>query len=522
MGQSTSAAGNSTLYRRRTKSFSMKFPFETIEPDESEVSPDYSSYIPDECLALVFQFLNSGNRKRCALVCRRWMIVEGQNRYRLSLHARSDLLTSIPSLFTRFDSVTKLSLKCDRRSVSIGDEALVKISLRCRNLKRLKLRACRELTDAGMAAFAENCKDLKILSCGSCDFGAKGVKAVLDHCSSLEELSVKRLRGFADVAPDSIGPGAAASSLISICFKELYNGQCFGPVIVGAKNLRSLKLFRCSGDWDKLLQEMAVKDHGIIEIHLERMQVSDLALSAISNCSSLEILHLVKTPECTNFGLAAIAEKCKHLRKLHIDGWKANLIGDEGLVAVAKFSSKLQELVLIGVNPTTLSLGMLAAKCGNLERLALCGCDTFGDPELSCIAAKCPTLRKLCIKNCPISDLGIENLANGCPGLTKVKIKKCRGVMGGCADWLRTVRPMLAVNADTVEPEPRREASNDDAVEGGLLENGIEFPHLSSQIMAPSIASSSGRSRSGYFKSRVGLFSGMSLVACTSRQRGRS
>lgn len=519
MGQSTSAAGNSILNRRRSKSFSLKFPMESIiKPEISQ--PDYTSCLPDECLALVFQFLNSGNRKRCALVCRRWMIVEGQNRYRLSLHARSDLITSIPSLFSRFDSVTKLSLKCDRRSVSIGDEALVKISLRCRNLKRLKLRACRELTDVGMAAFAENCKDLKIFSCGSCDFGAKGVKAVLDHCSNLEELSIKRLRGFTDIAPELIGPGVAASSLKSICLKELYNGQCFGPVIVGAKNLRSLKLFRCSGDWDLLLQEMAVKDHGIVEIHLERMQVSDVALTAISNCSSLEILHLVKTPECTNFGLAAIAEKCKHLRKLHIDGWKANLIGDEGLVAVARFCSQLQELVLIGVNPTTLSLGMLAAKCLNLERLALCGCDTFGDPELSCIAAKCPALRKLCIKNCPISDVGIENLANGCPGLTKVKIKKCKGVLGGCADWLRTVRPMLSVNADTVEPEHQEEASND-AV-GGLQENGIEFPQLNSQIMAPSIASSSRRSRSGYFKSGIGLFSGMSLVACTSRQRRAS
>ncbi|CAH2035813.1 unnamed protein product [Thlaspi arvense] len=245
-----------------------------------------------------------------------------------------------------------------------------------------------------------------------------------------------------------MGPGVAVSSLKSICLKELYNGQCFGLMIAGAKNLRSLKLFRCSGDWDKLLPKMTVKDHGIVEIHLERMQVSDLALSAISNCSSLEILHLVKTPECTNFGLTAIAEKCKLLRKLHIDGWKANLIGDEGLLSVAKFSSKLQELVLIGVNPTTLSLGILAEKCQSLERLALCGCDTFGDPELSCIAAKCP-----------------------------IKIKKCRGVMGSCAYWLRSVRLALSVNADTVEPQEHHEEAT---VEGGLQELGVEFPHLNS------------------------------------------
>lgn len=81
--------------------------------------------------------------------------------------------------------------------------------------------------------------------------------------------------------------------------------------------------------------------------------------------------------------------------------------------------------------------------------------------------------------------------------------------MVGCADWLRTVRPTLSVNADTAEPE-----GSNDAVEGGLRENEIEFPRLNSQIVAPSLASTS-RSLSGCFKSRVGLFSGMSLVACT-------
>ncbi|KAM1987393.1 hypothetical protein ACFX15_034661 [Malus domestica] len=33
--------------------------------------------------------------------------------------------------------------------------------LRCRNLTHLKIRACRELTDAGMMSLAKNCKRLK-------------------------------------------------------------------------------------------------------------------------------------------------------------------------------------------------------------------------------------------------------------------------------------------------------------------------------------------------------------------------
>ncbi|XP_038976847.1 F-box protein At1g47056-like [Phoenix dactylifera] len=128
--------------------------------------------------------------------CRRWLVVEGQSRHRLSLDSRAALLEAAPSLFSRFDGVSKLALKCDRRSDSIGDEALDLISLRCPNLTRLKLRACRALTERGMAALAKHCPNLRKLSCGSCTFGAKGVEAVLRGCPLLEEISIKRLRGW--------------------------------------------------------------------------------------------------------------------------------------------------------------------------------------------------------------------------------------------------------------------------------------------------------------------------------------
>jgi len=522
MGQTTSTAlitsrRDSNLSSQRSKSkFTVPIiPMQVEEQTEYVLveAPDYISDLPDECLACIFQSLSSGDRKSCSLVCRRWLRIEGQSRHRLSLNAQSDLLPFVTSLFSRFDAVTKLALKCDRRSVSIGDEALVAISIRCRNLTRLKLRACREITDAGMAAFAKNCKALKKFSCGSCAFGAKGMNAMLDNCASLEDLSVKRLRGITDGATaEPIGPGLAAASLKTICLKELYNGQCFGPLIIGSKNLKTLKLFRCSGDWDKLLQVIADRVTGMVEIHLERLQVSDTGLVAISNCLNLEILHLVKTPECTDIGLVSIAERCRLLRKLHIDGWKAHRIGDDGLMAVAKYCLNLQELVLIGVNPTQISLELLASNCQNLERLALCGSDTVGDVEISCIAAKCVALKKLCIKSCPVSDHGLEALANGCPNLVKVKVKKCRAVTYECADLLRMKRGSLAVNLDSGEPEHQDASASD----GGVQENVDEFHSVPNQMPLPSIApSSTGRSTS--FKSRFGLWSGKSFAACTFR-----
>lgn len=489
-------------------------PNEMVDFSEEFVEArDYTSDLPDDCLAYIFHFLGSGDRKRCSLVCKRWLYVDGGSRYRLSLNAQSEILLSLPSLFVRFDSVTKLALRCDRKSVSLSDDALVLISLHCQKLTRVKLRGCREITDHGMVAFAQNCKTLKKLSCGSCMFGARAINSVLDHCTLLEDISIKRLRGIHDGA-ERIQPGAAALSLKSICLKEMVNGQSFEPLVMGAKKLKTLKIIRCLGDWDKVLEIIGnEKSSSLIEIHLERLQVSDIGLTAISKCSNIESLHIVKNPECSNIGLSSLAEKCSSLRKLHIDGWRSNRIGDEALIAVANHCPNLQELVLIGVNATHFSLTAIACNCQKLERLALCGSGTIGDAEIACISAKCVALKKLCIKGCAISDMGIEALAWGCPSLVKIKVKKCRGVSGEVAEWLKERRGSLVVNLDAGEVDVLDVSGS----EGGVQESGLEFPMMGGQVNVAD-ASSSGVGRLAFFRVKLGLFTGRNLVPCTFRR----
>ncbi|CAF2151523.1 unnamed protein product [Brassica napus] len=410
------------------------------------VDCDFTADLPDDCLAHIFQFLTAGDRKRCSLVSKRWLLVDGQNRHRLSLAAKAEILPFLPSIFTRFDSVTKLALRCDRNSFSLSDEAFAMVSVRCSNLTRVKLRGCREITDLGMESFARNCKSLKKLSCGSCDFGARGLNAVLEHCKVLEELSVKRIRGIHETAePVKLH---SSSSLRSICLKELVNGQVFES-LVASTTLKKLRIIRCLGNWDKVLQvNNGDGNTSLTEIHLERLQVSDFGLSAISKCRKLETLHIVKTPECSNSGLVCVVERCRLLRKLHIDGWRTKRIGDEGLMALAKHCLLLQELVLIGVDATHASLSAIASNCKKLERLALCGSGAIGDVEMACIAEKCVALRKFCIKGCPITDVGIKALALGCPNLVKLKVKKCIVVTGDVREWLRERRRTLVVSMD--------------------------------------------------------------------------
>ncbi|KAK8556754.1 hypothetical protein V6N13_064761 [Hibiscus sabdariffa] len=532
MGQSPSAAlDRENSFSDRFGFFSSSFVSSDGFSDEFLGNRDYTAEIPDDCLAHVFQFLSPGDRNRCSLVCKRWLCVDGWSRHRFSLNAQSEIVASLPSLFTRFDSVTKLTLRCSRKSISLNDDALVIISTRCRNLERLKLRGCREISDEGMLAFAQNSKYLRKFSCGSCMFGARALNAVLDYCTNLEELSVKRLRGIHDGA-EAIGPGAAASSLKTICLKELVNGQSFEPLVVGAKNLKALKIIHCLGDWDRVLELIGNpnrsrkenlylnnydsngnNDH-LMEIHLERLQVSDVGLSAISKCTKIQNLHILKSPECSNYGLVCVAEHCKLLKKLHVDGWRTNRIGDEGLAAVAKHCPNLEELVLVGVNATYLSLEAIASNCSKLERLALCGSGTIGNAEIACIAAKCMALKKLCIKGCPISDIAIEALGSGCPSLTKFKLRKCRGVSCEAGEWLREQRGSLVINMDACEIDGGFEAS---VSNGGIHEAGMDYPQVVGQVTTGD-ASTSSNGGLALLRSKFGLFASRNLVACTFRR----
>ena len=82
----------------------------------------------------------------------------------------------------------------------------------------------------------------------------------------------------------------------------------------------------------------------------------------------------------------------------------------------------------MGIVTSVVSLNSLVSNCHVLERMALCNSDGVGDLEMSCISAKFITLKKLCIKNFPISDDVLVTIVGGCPKLIKLKVKRCKGI----------------------------------------------------------------------------------------------
>ncbi|CAI5514299.1 unnamed protein product [Closterium sp. Naga37s-1] len=354
------------------------------------------SLLPDDCLAAVFRQLNAADLAACSLVCQRWMSTDSESRPNLSLRAATELTQQLPRLLERFCAVQKLVLKCDRNVQSVDDAALTLVAEQCLLLRKLKLKNCKQVTDEGMERFTRACPHLRKFSVGGCGFGTRGLNALLGGCPLLEDLTVKRsMKPPADRALEPLTPSNL--KLRRLCLKDQSNSTIWTPLLEACGNLETLILARNGGYWDRVLESSLGQKRlpELSQVYLEKLQLTDRGLQAVARCPKLEALVVVRTPDCTDAGMAAIAAGCTGLRRLHIEGWAPGHIGDTGLGAIARCCRDLQELVLVAHSCTAASLKPLATNCRGLERLTLCSSSAMGDLEMACLAYGCPSLRRL-------------------------------------------------------------------------------------------------------------------------------
>ncbi|GJX01716.1 F-box protein SKIP2-like protein [Tanacetum coccineum] len=224
---------------------------------------------------------------------------------------------------------------------------------------------------------------------------------------------------------------------------------------------------------------ITVSGNSLVEVHLIHVYISDISLLALSKCSSLQVLHLECLPHCTNTGLISVAENCKGLKKLYIDDRMRNMIQNDGLIAIAKCCLNLEELVLIGVDACCISLEAIAVNCRKLERLDLCSSKKITDLEISYIAEKCVALKKLLIRQCCVSDKGVEAFALGCPNLVEIRLTKCENVTHEVKDRLRARRGSLVVKLDAIKSKIVNAIIGD----CGVQEHVVEVPPATEHVV---------------------------------------
>ncbi|XLT00272.1 hypothetical protein HN51_049623 [Arachis hypogaea] len=291
------------------------------------------------------------------------------------------------------------------------------------------------------------------------------------------------------------------------------------------ENCKALKKLSCASCVLSIkgINAVASRCQGLEELSVKRLcgEVVGSGTTSMTSVFSKEIVNCQSfTPPydwVEKASIFEVAENCKMLRKLHVDGWRTNRIGDDGLISVAKHCINLQELALIGIYPTSSSLEAIASKCKALERLALCGLNTIGDAEIECVANKCVALKKLCIKGCPISNVGILALTSDCPNLIKFKVRRYRKVTDMIVEWVHEHGESLAFSFDNSDYE----TLNASQIDHDHAANDVIAFHRENEgvaAVAAAAEASNGYNGLAMLRATFGFFANRSVVQSALRR----
>ncbi|KAM1380147.1 hypothetical protein ACFX2I_021915 [Malus domestica] len=176
---------------------------------------------------------------------------------------------------------------------------------------------------------------------------------------------------------------------------------------------------------------------------LDSNSLSDAGMTAIGDgFPKLEKLSLIWCSSVSSIGLTSLADKCKLLKSLDLQGC---YVGDQGLAAVGKCCKQLEDLNLrFCEGLTDVCLVELALGVGNsLKSLGIAACAKITDAAMEAVGVHCKSLENLSLDAEFIHNKGVVSVAQGCPALKSLKLQ-CINV---------TDEALTAVGTSCLSPE---------------------------------------------------------------------
>ncbi|KAI3944534.1 hypothetical protein MKW92_049863 [Papaver armeniacum] len=245
------------------------------------------------------------------------------------------------------------------KCVGVMDDGLSLLVARHKELKKLDISCCREITRLSMDSITNSCTSLTSLRMESCSFVSReAFISIGKKCHFLEELD------FTDTEVDdeglkSISRGSRLSVLrIGICLNITDEGLIH--VGMHCPKLIELDLYRSPSITDLGIAAIASGCPNLEIINLAySTDITDSSLLSLSKCTKINTLEMRGCPNISSTGFSAIAQGCKRLTKLDIKS--CFNINDSGMALLAHFSQSLKQINLSYCSVTDVGLLALAS-----------------------------------------------------------------------------------------------------------------------------------------------------------------
>ncbi|KAF8402388.1 hypothetical protein HHK36_013343 [Tetracentron sinense] len=355
--------------------------------DPCNDSPTSIMHLPDDCLLVIFGWLESGtDRDSFGLTCHRWLQIQNLSRRSLQFQCSfsqpilSPLSQSGPSinsfhlyrLLTRFQQLSSLSLS---GCIELPDPGLTPLQYFGSNLQTLYLDCCFGITDNGLALVAIGCPSLTSISLRRCSITDIGLETLAESCSALRDVNL------------------SFCSLISDCGIRALSQKC-----------RQLQAVRISFCRDITGTGFKSCSQTLAYLEADSCKLEPEGILGVVSGGGLEYLNVSGLNWCIHGdGLAGIgAGFAMTLQVLNLRMCRS--VSDESIAAIAKGCPALQEWNLALCHGVRLSgWKAIGLSCRNLETLHVNRC------------------RNLC-------DRGLEALRDGCKSLSVLYMYRCRQI----------------------------------------------------------------------------------------------
>lgn len=336
---------------------------------------------------------------------------------------RCDQLTNdgVISLIKIQTSLQELDLTCSTR---ITDQTIFAVCEHLKELKVLKLRKCRLISDQAVMAIAD-LPQLEHLDLSECELLSSA--AVMNGIAKAKNLQLKELY----------------LSAINICPRAIT------LITENMPNLRVLDISYCINNVDDFAVQMILKNLVLLrELNLDSCErISDSGLTGMTMKDKINTCH-----KEVDDGTSSMKENQQQNSHSHLyptttrPTFKISLRtkAEEEIVSDALRKKAMMQIAQKITCDEETSSNYSLSRLGGLRVLKLGNCNKISDVSLI-YNFKLPELREINLSRCQqISLEGIQALVDNCPGLETVNLAECHNISDKCIELLSKL-PRLKV-----------------------------------------------------------------------------